>query len=67
MTNFNECGCNNQNYNECSNGGFNCLWLIILLLCCGGCGGSCNSCSTSKGCDCGCIIPVIVALCCCCK
>lgn len=65
MTNFNECGCNNQNYNECSNGGFNCLWLIILLLCCGGCGNGCGA-STGK-CDCGCIIPVIVALCCCCK
>ena len=51
----------------CNNGwGGNCLWIIILF-CCGGCGGGCgcgngcgggcgcgNGCGCNNGCGCGC-------------
>ena len=42
-------------------GGCDCLWIILLLMCCGGLG---NSCGNSGGCICT-IIPVLVALSCC--
>ncbi len=40
-------------------GGCDCLWLILLLMCCGGLGNNCGG-----GCNCN-IIPVLVALSCC--
>ena len=41
-----------NNFNECGFGGGNdCLWIILLMLCCGGCKSSCGC----GGCnDCGC-------------
>ena len=45
-----------NNFNECGFGGNDCLWIILLMLCCGGC---------KRGCGCNNIIPVLVALSCC--
>ncbi len=52
-------GTNMNNFNECGmSGGCDCLWIILLLLCCGGNG--------FKSCGSGCnIIPILVALSCC--
>ena len=44
-------------------GGNNCIWIILLLLCCSGSG----SWGMSGGDSCGCdfILPLILILCCC--
>ena len=48
-----------NNFNECGFGGGNdCLWIILLMLCCGGCKSSCGC----GGCN---LIPILVALSCC--
>lgn len=47
-------GCNSFGNCDCI------IWILILLLCCGGCGNN----GYSSGC--GCILPLIVVLCCCC-
>ena len=55
----------------CEGGNNNCLWLILILLFCGGCGSNFNS-----GNDCGCgggcggfggnnLIWILILLCCC--
>ena len=47
-----------NNFNECGFGGGNdCLWIILLMLCCGGCKSSC-------GCGRWNINPILVALSC---
>lgn len=54
-----------NNFGECANNsGCNCLWLLILLMCCGGCNSGCNAGTSNSGCGCN-IIPILVALCCC--
>lgn len=58
MNSFNNCNNGNVGY---SGGGCDCLiWILILLICCGGCGGNRHS-----DCGCSCILPIIVLLCCC--
>ena len=44
-------------------GGCDCLWIILLLMCCGGLGNSCGNSGCGGGCNCN-IIPVLVALSC---
>ena len=48
------CGCENGGI---SNGNNSCLWIILLLICCGGCGnglGLNNGCGNGCGCNSGC-------------
>ena len=46
------CGCGYENGGLFSNNGNNsCLWIILLLIFCGGCGGSGRM---GDGCGCGC-------------
>ncbi|MDD3403170.1 MAG: chorion class high-cysteine HCB protein 13 [Hespellia sp.] len=43
------CGCGCDSGNGLFGGSNSCLWIIILLFCCGGCGGN----GFGKGGDCG--------------
>ena len=50
------CGC------DIGNGMSSCLWIILLLACCGGCGGSTFS---GNGCGNDSCLWIILLLCCC--
>lgn len=58
------CGCEPAGRcgGECGFGGNNCLWIIILLFCCGGNGGGCGNGGGFGGDSC---IWIILLLCCC--
>lgn len=57
--------------NNCSSGCNNCscIWIILLLICCGGCGngaggfGMNDSCGCNSGCDC--LLPLLIVWLCC--
>lgn len=50
------CGCNGNGTALANNGGNSCLWIILLLIFCGGCGCGGNGVSTANngGYGCGC-------------
>lgn len=58
------CGCG-----SCEGGNNSCIWIILLLLFCGGCGngngifGGNNGCNF--GCDCSIIVIILLLVCCC--
>lgn len=57
------CGCESG-----AVGGGNCMWLILILLFCGGCGGNMGGgcgCGGNEGSGCGSIIWIILILCLC--
>ncbi|MEE1086077.1 MAG: chorion class high-cysteine HCB protein 13 [Schaedlerella sp.] len=47
------CGCNNCGSSWGFGGNNSCLWIILLLIFCGGCGGSSWGRSNDCGCGCG--------------
>ena len=62
-TNCGGCGCDSglSKYAGCGNN--SCLWIILLLICCGGMGRDADGC----GCGCGdnsCIWIILLLLCC---
>ncbi|MBO4323226.1 MAG: chorion class high-cysteine HCB protein 13 [Clostridia bacterium] len=44
-----------------------CLWILIILLILCLCGNGCLSGILDKICNCGCLLPIILVLLCCCK
>ena len=48
------CGCNNGCNNNCNNGlmGGSCIWIILLLVFCGGCGNGMGGILGGNNCDC---------------
>ncbi|MBQ7642884.1 MAG: chorion class high-cysteine HCB protein 13 [Clostridia bacterium] len=44
-----------------------CLWVLIILLIVCLCGNGCLSGIIDKICNCGCLLPVLLVLVCCCK
>lgn len=55
------CGCGCERNERSGFGNNSCLWIILLLFCCGGCG---NSWGGNNGCGDNCIW-IILLLCCC--
>lgn len=55
------CGCGCERNERSGFGNNSCLWIILLLFCCGGCG---NGCGNNNGCGDNCIW-LILLLCCC--
>lgn len=48
-------------------GGDNCcLWILLILLIICLCGNGCLNGILEKICNCGCLLPILIALCCCC-